>query len=525
MEEQLPAAYHVNTWFFVCGPLAVNTFLLGLAANLHVFKKHNLAFDRVMDMRPDEVPSAGGVFRTAVAMFVLQLLLFNGEAARRGDRFGVDETRMEMLLLAYVFVAAALLLCPLDVLHYKFRLFLLRKLARCFWPFQYLSLKLPAHATPFIEVFIADGMTSLSKFIQDLSVALMLLLMSFTSEPEDVRESYISKLKGSPLPYFAASTPYIIRATQCLISFQRTPSVNDRFLHLLNTMKYCSSLLVISVGAYPMLMGLARPEQSSFFLLCAVFNSLYSFLWDVVMDWGLGQPKLPRRVAFLRHQLTYRPRKIYYVIIAVDFVLRIMWVTKWWDWMHRGVHFKLVAQVAEVVRRVIWNFVRVEWQCIKLDILGSKKLSADSLELEEIIEKVPLMGDDEDDEAVDVMKPRMRTLSRPSSFSSAEASGTETNSTLSQSPPRDSNGNELLLHVMRYVAKEENVASSADVAINAQRDEMIAPAAITVASYPGKPQAMLVSGGDRTASTHLRRESSPNKATPSSADGVEVAQM
>lgn len=54
---------------------------------------------------------------------------------------------------------------------------------------------------------MADGMTSLSKFIQDLSVALMLLLMSLNSEPEDVRESYISKLKESPLPYFAASTP------------------------------------------------------------------------------------------------------------------------------------------------------------------------------------------------------------------------------------------------------------------------------------------------------------------------------
>lgn len=298
--------------------------------------------------------------------------------------------------------------------------------------------------------------------------------------------------------------------------------MNDRFLHLLNTMKYCSSLLVISVGAYPMLMGLARPEQSSFFLLCAVFNSLYSFLWDVVMDWGLGQPKLPRRVAFLRHQLTYRPRKIYYVIIAVDFVLRIMWVTKWWDWMHRGVHFKLVSQVAEVVRRIIWNFVRVEWQCIKLDILGTKKLSADSLELEDIIEKMPLMEEDEDDDVED-MKPRMRPVSRPNSFS-AENSGTETSSTLSQSPPRDGNGGELLLQAMRNAANSENAAPGAN-AEGAQHDEIIAPAAITVASYPDKPQAMLISGGDLTASTHLRRDSSPNKATTSSADGAVVDEM
>ncbi|KAG2761018.1 hypothetical protein PC129_g13676 [Phytophthora cactorum] len=505
MEEQFPAQYHVNTWFFVCGPLAVNTFLLGLAANLHVFKKNNLAFDRVMDMRPDEIPTAGGVFKTALFMCLLQFLLFNGEAARRGDAFGVDETRMEMLLLGYVIVAASLLLCPFDVLHYKFRMFVLRKLARCFWPFQQFSFKLPTHATPFIEVFMADGMTSLSKFIQDLSVALMLLVMSFTSEPEDLRESYISKLKESPLPYFAASTPYIIRATQCLISFQRTPSVNDRFLHLLNTMKYCSSLLVISVGAYPMLMGLARPEQSSFFLLCAVFNSLYSFLWDVVMDWGLGQPKLPRRVAFLRHQLIYRPRKIYYLVIVVDFVLRIMWVAKWWDWMHRGVHFKLVAQVAEVVRRIVWNFVRVEWQCIKLDILATKKLSADTVELDEMIEKVPLMQEHEDD--LEDMKPRMRTLSRPNSFS-AEASGTETSSTLSQSPLHDNTDSELFLQV------DAESSSGRDV----QRDEMIAPAAITVASYPEKPQAMLVSYGD----VHQRWESSPNKATTEGAEADEL---
>ncbi|KAG7376123.1 protein-ER retention protein [Phytophthora pseudosyringae] len=522
-EQQLPAPYQVHTWFFVCGPLAVNAFLLGLAANLHAFKKNNLAFDRVLDMRPDEVPTARGVLKTALCMILLQLLLFNGEAARRGGSFGVDETRMELLLLGYAAVASALLLCPLDVLHYKFRMFVLRKLARCFWPFQQFSFKLPTHATPFVEVFMADGMTSLSKFIQDLSVALLLLLLSFNSGPEDLRESYISKLKESPLPYFAASTPYIIRATQCLISFQRTPSVNDRFLHLLNTMKYCSSLLVISVGAYPMLMGLARPEQSSFFLLCAVFNSLYSFLWDVVMDWGLGQPKLPRRVAFLRHQLTYRPRKIYYAIIAVDFVLRIMWVAKWWDWMHRGVHFKLVSQLAEVVRRIIWNFVRVEWQCIKLDILGCKKLSADSSELEEIIEKMPLIQEDEDDAHEDT-KPRMRPLSRPNSFS-AETSGTDTSSTLSQSPPRDHNGGEPLLQVMRNAADTDSAGPHVALEGGAQQDEMIAPAAITVASYPGKLQAMLVSGGERSASTHLRRESSPNKAPTSSAEDAEGDQM
>uniref|UniRef100_M4BY88 EXS domain-containing protein n=1 Tax=Hyaloperonospora arabidopsidis (strain Emoy2) TaxID=559515 RepID=M4BY88_HYAAE len=478
------------------GPLAASLFLLGLAANLHVFKLKRLAFDRVMGMRPDEVPSARGVVQTALSLLLLQFVLFNGFAARRGRSFHEDETHTELLLLSYVVVASALLLCPLNVCHYQFRRYVVRRLTHCLWPFQNGILQLPAHATPFSDVFLADGLTSLSKFIQDLSVALLLLLRSLTHEPKDLHESYLSKLKESPLPYFAASTPYILRATQCLISFQRTSNTNDRFLHLLNTMKYCSSLLVISVGAHPMLMGLPRPEHSSFFLLCAVFNSLYSFLWDVIMDWGLGQPNLPRRVAFLRHQLTYRPRKVYYLIIAVDFVLRIMWVTKWWDWMHHGVHFKIVSQLAEVVRRIIWNFVRVEWECMKHDILSSKKASADTLKLEGIIDRMPLMGEVEDD-APEASKSRIRTLGHPDSSFSAENSGSETSSTPSQSP---SNGSNLLFHMTRNAGDDvDNIRRKE----RAPQDGHIASAAITVASYPGNPQAVVVSGRKFTASTRL----------------------
>ena len=207
--EQLPPPSHVTTWFFMVGPLAASFFLLGLAANLHVFKLKRLAFDRVMGMRPDEVPSARGVVQTALSLLLLQFVLFNGFAARRGRSFHEDETHTELLLLSYVVVASALLLCPLNVCHYQFRRYVVRRLTHCLWPFQNGILQLPAHATPFSDVFLADGLTSLSKFIQDLSVALLLLLRSLTHEPKDLHESYLSKLKESPLPYFAASTPYM----------------------------------------------------------------------------------------------------------------------------------------------------------------------------------------------------------------------------------------------------------------------------------------------------------------------------
>ncbi|DAZ95970.1 TPA: hypothetical protein N0F65_009271 [Lagenidium giganteum] len=393
------SAKKVNPWFFMCGPLAANAFLLGAACNLYLFQRHDLAIDKVFDMRQHEIPTAKGVAGFAGVLFLVQMAVFGAAAHRRGDQFGQDEVRMELLLVLYCVLAALLLFCPFDVLHRPCRMFIIRKLGRCLWPFQYaFSLQLPPSATPFVEVFLADGLTSLSKFIQDAAVAFMLLCLSFTQELEELRGSYVTKMKHSPLPYFAASVPYIIRATQCLISFKRTTNSNDRFLHLLNTLKYCSSLLVISVGAYPQVMGVGSghsKDQSTFFLFCAVFNSMYSFMWDVIMDWGLGQPSLPKRVRFLRHQLLYSPATIYYVVIAIDFSLRILWVTKWWDWRQYGVDFKMLSQLAEVCRRCMWNCVRVEWQCIKLEILGSKKLSEDSMELEQSMENMPLMDDDD----------------------------------------------------------------------------------------------------------------------------------
>lgn len=262
-----------------------------------------------------------------------------------------------------------------------------------------------------------------------------------------------------------------IRATQCLISFQRTSNANDRFLHLLNTIKYSSSLLVIGVGAYPQIMGGAS-HKGSFFLLCAVFNSMYSFLWDVIMDWGLGQPNLPRRVKFLRHQLLFRPRKLYYVVIVVDFGLRILWVTKWWGWTHYGVDFKLISQVAEVLRRVIWNVVRVEWQCIKLEILGTKKLSEDSMELEQSLEHMPLMDDDDEEEE------EADSKSSSGSIQGKSSAGGE------QTP----NGTSSLSH--------KNGGA---------QEELIAPGAICVASFPGMPQITTV----KDAPTHHRKALSP----------------
>jgi myo-inositol-1(or 4)-monophosphatase len=207
----------MNTWFFMCGPLACNIFLLGFACNLFIFQRYELNIERIFDMKSDEVPTPSGVALFGCLLLCIQMLLFGWKQynPEGDDTFGMkNEIGMESLLVLYALLAACLLSCPLNVFHKKCRFFLLRKIGQCVWPFQFFSFQLPSYPTPFVEVFIADGLTSLSKFFQDTTVALLLLGLttsttSYHGMEENLNEMYLTKMKHSPLPYLAASIPYM----------------------------------------------------------------------------------------------------------------------------------------------------------------------------------------------------------------------------------------------------------------------------------------------------------------------------
>ncbi|PFH53845.1 hypothetical protein AMATHDRAFT_136831 [Amanita thiersii Skay4041] len=157
-------------------------------------------------------------------------------------------------------------------------------------------------------------------------------------------------------------------------------------------------------------------------LLSAIVNSLYSFWWDVTYDWGLeilkiqsknlarpppprqlplphmnsGTPLLVRRGSQesiesnetrftpadgssvarkhgqtlfpgLRSVLLY-PTYVYVALIFVNFILRMTWSVKLSSHLHLKTSSNytiLLVEVAEIVRRWMWVFLRVEWEVIK----------------------------------------------------------------------------------------------------------------------------------------------------------------
>ena len=97
---------------------------------------------------------------------------------------------------------------------------------------------------PFIDVFFADAMCSMSKVFFDWGM--LWLMAAYYPHPVPPTGSSII------VPSCFASVPYLVRARQCLIMYNVGKRKNDpnRHHHILNAIKYSTSLFPLIVSAY-----------------------------------------------------------------------------------------------------------------------------------------------------------------------------------------------------------------------------------------------------------------------------------
>ncbi|KZV74422.1 EXS-domain-containing protein [Peniophora sp. CONT] len=305
----------------------------------------------------------------------------------------------------------------------------------------------PPHNTPvyFSDVVFADIFTSYAKVIGDVWLSLLMLLPggSLVSPPRQ------GGLARWILPTLM-SLPYAIRLRQCLIEYFLPGNTSKK--QLWNAIKYASSFPVIYLSAAQRLVvsDLVRDkgervvdepwhgEHALFrlWLLAGAVNSLYSFWWDVTNDWGFdllvpasGSKPLPPRALVLptlhqrdesvtsrsssassphSHTPTSRsshpwglrsvllyPLPLYAAAIFADFVLRLTWAVKLSSHLHahragEGSGLIFVLEVAEIFRRWMWVFFRVEWEVVRTpegqrvhrDEIEALEMAADELDSE-----------------------------------------------------------------------------------------------------------------------------------------------
>lgn len=106
-----------------------------------------------------------------------------------------------------------------------------------------------------------------------------------------------------------------------------------------------------------------------------VINSMYSFWWDVSVDWNLvnvtnsptSHSASSTTVVRFRKHHHFSDTSIYYVAMAIDFLLRTTWSLKLSSHLYiqrlQGSIFMM--ELLEVIRRWVWVIFRMENEWMK----------------------------------------------------------------------------------------------------------------------------------------------------------------
>lgn len=102
-------------------------------------------------------------------------------------------------------------------------------------------------------------------------------------------------------------------------------------------------------------------------LTFAIASTIYSYVWDLKVDWALLERKAP--YCLLREKLAYHHRS-YYFMMVLNLVLRLAWVLTLSPNITDKTFgspeiFRLITGALEIIRRGIWNLLRIEKEHIK----------------------------------------------------------------------------------------------------------------------------------------------------------------
>ncbi|KAL7275726.1 protein-ER retention protein [Rhizina undulata] len=231
------------------------------------------------------------------------------------------------------------------------------------------------------DILLADALTSYAKVLGDLAVVFCMFYSGYSStNPHPDRSCGPTYLVPGII-----SLPYLMRLRQCLTEYYRARKKGhpwlERRIHLFNAAKYASAFPVILCSALqrghdPELHGegrhiLSHAALNRLWLMAAMFNSMYSFYWDITRDWKLtlfssarNSEEFPYALRKDRHFVN---KEIYYAAIVIDFLLRATWSIKlsphldFFNEMEGGL---FVLELLEVFRRWVWVLLRVEKEWI-----------------------------------------------------------------------------------------------------------------------------------------------------------------
>lgn len=211
------------------------------------------------------------------------------------------------VFLIYLFV-------PLPIFNHKGRIYAAKVL---FW-----SLGAPILGVTYPVIWGTDQLVSLanpaSDFVYTICYYSNLNSIKFIEPPESRYNPCVDQTR-SVVTLIVGIVAYSFRIIQCIRQGYDSPSyIGTRPFY--NTIKYLFSFITVILSFVYKL----NNDLLALWVVFAAISTLYSFVWDLKVDWGLFQNDHPY-YKFLRKDLFY-PVQLYYFMIFNNFVLRLVWV-------------------------------------------------------------------------------------------------------------------------------------------------------------------------------------------------------
>ena len=153
--------------------------------------------------------------------------------------------------------------------------------------------------------------------------------------------------------------PFWFRFAQCLRRYYDNPDLKPQ---LVNAGKYLASISSLALN-------FARAKHHSndsilySYLAVSIFSTMYSYGWDLYMDWGLLRSAQKGKV-LLRPKILYPPC-LYYFAMLINLALRLLWILplmpfSQFDNIKNIQVVVLIQALGEAFRRTMWALIRIE---------------------------------------------------------------------------------------------------------------------------------------------------------------------
>lgn len=236
----------------------------------------------------------------------------------------------------------------------------------------------PFPKVPFGDFWFADQLNSMVALLVDVQYFICYSVgTSWVGETTSLNQCTTNEFFIRPI---ISCLPSLWRFNQCLRCYYDTRQIK----HLINAGKYFTTFPVVVFAV--VFSAKAKSDltwsnlnwnKTGWIIICwfvsSLIHALYCFIWDITQDWGLFSF---RKQTLLRPTLLYNSKFLYLVVIVFDFIVRFLCALKLTLIIVYNLDsdlFYTILVIAEIARRFVWNFFRVEYEQVminhKLEVL------------------------------------------------------------------------------------------------------------------------------------------------------------